>query len=149
LYRRADYWGLEVRAINADDEAAGVDKAGGERGVFLTQDMRAGTLLAIYVGEIDFLAHHTHDMPVSFFDNTYTLLDTQDPRTALMLSQNHRGNIARFVNEPRDGQTANATAVRRADPDDGRVAIYHVLTKDSVCGDQVLLKYGKSFHEHE
>ena len=149
LYSRADYWGLQVRPVGNDQDRDGT-KAGGERGVFLTQDMQAGTLLAIYVGEADFLAYHTHDLPLEFYDNNFVLLDTKDPRTALVLSQNHRGNIARFVNEPRncDGAKAlNATAVRRVDPSDGSVGIYFVLTKDSKCGDQVLLEYGSSFHE--
>ena len=147
LYLHADYWGLEVRVLSHFGSAGCSGKEGGERGVFFTQNMRKGTLIAMYSGEVDFFAYHTHDVPVELFDNFLTLIDSKDARTALIISQNHFGNIARFINSPRGSEKANTAAVRRADAD-GRVGVYFVLTEDVRAEQQALFPYGPLHRHH-
>ena len=62
---------------------------------------------------------------------------------SLIVSQTHRGNVARFFNTARDGRKNNAVAVRRVYR--GRVRIFIVLLEDVKEGDEITIPYGPNF----
>lgn len=73
----------------------------------------------------------------------FKLLDTNDARTSLIVSQSFRGNIARFVNSPRGSERANTVAIRRNHND--LVHIFLVLKVDVKEGEQILYTYGPDY----
>lgn len=52
------------------------------------------TIVAEYVGDVDYLKNREHDDG----DSMMTLLSAADPSKSLVICPDKRGNIARFIN---------------------------------------------------
>ena len=58
------------------------------------EDIKLGTLITEYVGEVDFARNHIFDRQN---DSIMDLLRTSRSRTSLVILPNRKGNLARFI----------------------------------------------------